>query len=161
MGNPAKLALAIKTMPASIAAQELAFTSKKRKRESSREAFNAAQFVNGQSSTTPQLDVKGKGKARDVLLGEEGITGSRAEHVCSGRQRQYKADTLATGLDSTSRSTANLWGSMILRTIMESTLWLACRSSTITEPSYWTHSSHNARESEIGVRGYLAFDRRT
>lgn len=68
-------------MPVSVAAQELGSTSKKRKREASKETFDPAQFVRGQSIPTTQVDTKGKGKgkAKEVLLGEEGVTGARAE----------------------------------------------------------------------------------
>ena len=81
-------------MPVSVAAQELgsapASSSRKRKRGSSAEtAFSrgaAASHLEeaGKSlgpPAPPALDVKGKGKAKERLLGEDGVTGARAEWV--------------------------------------------------------------------------------
>lgn len=86
----------IQTMPVSVAAQELGSSSKKRKRESSKEPFNAAQFVRGEDAASPPVDVKGKGRAKDVLLGEEGVTGARAEYVNAFEEPKAGADLIAT-----------------------------------------------------------------
>ena len=80
------LRLDMQSMPVSIAAQELGGrSSKKRKRESetSSKPTNPADFVaNGPEVQDPSTsDVKGKGKARKPLLGEEGVSGHKAELV--------------------------------------------------------------------------------
>lgn len=72
-------------MPVSIAAQELAGSSKKRKRETSPvEKVDVAKVMNG----TMPADKKGKGKAKEEsILGDDSITGRRAEYVTSRRPR--------------------------------------------------------------------------
>lgn len=79
-------------MPISIAAQELSTSAtKKRKRVDRKEdkpqsaAFKPADFVRGTAAQSAaavpaqEVDKKGKGKARELLLGEEGVTGHKAE----------------------------------------------------------------------------------
>ena len=100
-------------MPVSVAAQELGSSSKKRKRESSKDTFDAAQFVRGTATTTipsSQKDLKGKGKAREALLGEDGVTGTRAELALTSTKLASNTDEIATVIDqaNTSPSTANL-----------------------------------------------------